>query len=72
MKVILPGIFHVRTVPDARTILEWVERGKTYLAGMYKYSGIQMVKPYRWGQLRKRLEELPRNREIHIICRSAQ
>ena len=22
----LPGIFHVRTVPDARTIREWVER----------------------------------------------
>jgi NADPH-dependent 2,4-dienoyl-CoA reductase/sulfur reductase-like enzyme/rhodanese-related sulfurtransferase len=43
----LPGIFHVRTVPDARTIREWVERGTTYLAGMYKYSGIQMVKPVR-------------------------
>jgi rhodanese-related sulfurtransferase len=24
------------------------------------------------GQLRKRLDELPRDREIHIICRSAQ
>jgi len=24
------------------------------------------------GQLRSRLEELPRDREIHIICRSAQ
>ena len=43
----LPGIFHVRTVPDARTIREWVEGGTTYLAGMYKYSGIQMVKPAR-------------------------
>jgi len=43
----LPGIFHVRTVPDVRTIREWVERGTTYLAGMYKYSGIQMVKPVR-------------------------
>ena len=43
----LPGIFHVRTVPDARTIREWVERGTTYLAGMYKYSGIQIAKPVR-------------------------
>ena len=23
----LPGIFHVRTVPDARTIREWIEKG---------------------------------------------
>jgi NADPH-dependent 2,4-dienoyl-CoA reductase/sulfur reductase-like enzyme len=30
----LPGIFHVRTVPDARTIREWVEGGTTYLAGI--------------------------------------
>ena len=43
----LPGIFHVRTVPDARTIREWIERGTTFLAGMYNYSGIQMVKPVR-------------------------
>jgi len=43
----LPGIFHVRTVPDARTIREWVERGTDYLSGMYSYSGIQMVKPVR-------------------------
>jgi len=43
----LPGIFHVRTVPDVRIIREWVESGTTYLAGMYKYSGIQMVKPVR-------------------------
>ena len=43
----LPGIFHVRTVPDVRAIREWVESGTTYLAGMYKYSGIQMVKPVR-------------------------
>ena len=41
----LPGIFHVRTVPDARTIREWVEQGTEFLAGMYKYSGIQFVKP---------------------------
>ena len=43
----LPGIFHVRTVPDVRTIREWIEGGTEYLAGMYHYSGIQMVKPIR-------------------------
>ena len=43
----LPGIFHVRTVPDTKTILEWIERGTSFLAGMYRYSGIQMVKPVR-------------------------
>ena len=26
----LPGIFHVRTVPDARAIVEWVERGNLF------------------------------------------
>ncbi len=41
----LPGIFHVRTVPDAKTIREWIEKGTTFLAGMFNYSGIQMVKP---------------------------
>ena len=41
----LPGIFHVRTVPDARTIREWVAGGTDFLAGMSKYSGIQYVKP---------------------------
>lgn len=43
----LPGIFHVRTVPDARTIREWIEKGTTFLAGMYNYSGMQMAKPVR-------------------------
>lgn len=43
----LPGIFHVRTVPDARAIREWIERGTGYLAGMFNYSGIQLVKPVR-------------------------
>ncbi len=43
----LPGIFHVRTVPDARTIREWIGGGTTFLAGMSNYSGIQMVKPVR-------------------------
>ncbi len=41
----LPGIFEVRTVPDARTIREWIERGSTYLEGMNSYSGIQMMRP---------------------------
>ena len=43
----LPGIFQVRTVPDARTIREWIERGTTFLAGMYNYSGMQFVRPAR-------------------------
>jgi NADPH-dependent 2,4-dienoyl-CoA reductase/sulfur reductase-like enzyme/rhodanese-related sulfurtransferase len=43
----LPGIFQVRTVPDARAIREWIERGTTFLAGMSNYSGIQFVKPAR-------------------------
>jgi NADPH-dependent 2,4-dienoyl-CoA reductase/sulfur reductase-like enzyme len=43
----LPGIFPVRTVPDARTIREWIAGGTTFLAGMANYSGIQMVKPIR-------------------------
>jgi NADPH-dependent 2,4-dienoyl-CoA reductase/sulfur reductase-like enzyme/rhodanese-related sulfurtransferase len=41
----LPGIFHVRTVPDAKAICEWVERGNPFLAGMYRYSGFQAVRP---------------------------
>jgi NADPH-dependent 2,4-dienoyl-CoA reductase/sulfur reductase-like enzyme/rhodanese-related sulfurtransferase len=43
----LPGIFHVRTVPDARAIREWVERGTDFLAGLYNYTGIQVAKPVR-------------------------
>jgi NADPH-dependent 2,4-dienoyl-CoA reductase/sulfur reductase-like enzyme/rhodanese-related sulfurtransferase len=43
----LPGIFQVRTVPDARAIREWIERGTGFLTGMYSYSGIQAVKPAR-------------------------
>jgi NADPH-dependent 2,4-dienoyl-CoA reductase/sulfur reductase-like enzyme len=42
----LPGIFQVRTVPDARTIREWIAGGTEFLAGMFKYSGIQYVKPF--------------------------
>ena len=41
----LPGIFQVRTVPDARAICEWIERGSSLLSGMHKYSGFQTVKP---------------------------
>jgi NADPH-dependent 2,4-dienoyl-CoA reductase/sulfur reductase-like enzyme/rhodanese-related sulfurtransferase len=43
----LPGIFEVRTVPDARAIREWIERGTEFLAGMFSYSGIQFAKPTR-------------------------
>jgi NADPH-dependent 2,4-dienoyl-CoA reductase/sulfur reductase-like enzyme/rhodanese-related sulfurtransferase len=41
----LPGIFQVRTVPDARTIREWIEKGSLFLSGMDKYSGFQTVRP---------------------------
>lgn len=41
----LPGIFHVRTVPDTRAIREWLDKGTDFLAGMSNYIGIQMVKP---------------------------
>jgi len=41
----LPGIFQVRTVPDARAIRDWVEHGSSFLAGMYNYSGYQTVRP---------------------------
>ncbi len=41
----LPGIFQVRTVPDARAVKEWIEKGTTFLAGVFNYSGIQFVKP---------------------------
>ncbi len=41
----LPGIFHVRTVPDAHAIVEWVEKGNPFLAGMYRYSGFQTLRP---------------------------
>jgi NADPH-dependent 2,4-dienoyl-CoA reductase/sulfur reductase-like enzyme/rhodanese-related sulfurtransferase len=41
----LPGIFSVRTVPDAREIRQWLEQGTPFLAGMSQYSGIQAVRP---------------------------
>lgn len=43
----LPGIFQVRTIPDAHAIREWIERGTSFLTGMFNYSGIQAVKPVR-------------------------
>ena len=41
----LPGIFHVRTVPDAREICEWIEKGNPFLAGIHRYSGFQTLRP---------------------------
>jgi NADPH-dependent 2,4-dienoyl-CoA reductase/sulfur reductase-like enzyme/rhodanese-related sulfurtransferase len=41
----LPGIFHVRTVPDVREIREWIERGSPFLSGMHRYSGFQTLRP---------------------------
>ena len=44
----LPGIFSVRTVPDARGMREWLERDTTIPSGMDKYTGYQTVtKPQR-------------------------
>ena len=44
----LPGIFSVRTVPDARTIREWLHRGEEGKTGMDSYTGFQTVtKPKR-------------------------
>jgi NADPH-dependent 2,4-dienoyl-CoA reductase/sulfur reductase-like enzyme/rhodanese-related sulfurtransferase len=44
----LPGIFSVRTVPDARSIREWLERGVADCSGMNSYTGFQTVtKPKR-------------------------
>ncbi len=41
----LPGIFEVRTVPDARAIRQWIEQGSLFLSGMQRYSGFQAVRP---------------------------
>jgi len=41
----LPGIFEVRTVPDAKAIREWIARGSMFLAGMNHYSGFQTKRP---------------------------
>jgi NADPH-dependent 2,4-dienoyl-CoA reductase/sulfur reductase-like enzyme/rhodanese-related sulfurtransferase len=37
----LPGIFSVRTVPDAREIREWIERGSSELTEEHTSSGFQ-------------------------------
>jgi len=44
----LPGIFSVRTVPDARSIREWLDRDIADRSGMNSYTGYQtVVKPQR-------------------------
>jgi NADPH-dependent 2,4-dienoyl-CoA reductase/sulfur reductase-like enzyme/rhodanese-related sulfurtransferase len=44
----LPGIFSVRTVPDARSIREWLDRGTADCSGINSYTGFQTVtKPKR-------------------------
>ena len=35
----------MRTVPDARQIREWLERGSEFLAGMSAYSSYQVKRP---------------------------
>ena len=39
----LPGIFSVRTVPDARAIREWLDRDLADRSGMNSYTGYQVV-----------------------------
>jgi NADPH-dependent 2,4-dienoyl-CoA reductase/sulfur reductase-like enzyme/rhodanese-related sulfurtransferase len=39
----LPGIFSVRTVPDARCIREWLDKGTAECVGMNSYTGCQTV-----------------------------
>ena len=41
----LPGIFHVRTVPDAREIRKWIERGSALLSGGPRNSRFQTAEP---------------------------
>jgi len=41
----LPGIFSVRTVPDARNIREWLDRDTEDRSGMHSYTGFQTVMP---------------------------
>jgi NADPH-dependent 2,4-dienoyl-CoA reductase/sulfur reductase-like enzyme len=44
----LPGIFSLRTVPDARDIREWLKQGTPEKGGMNSYTGFQTVmKPTR-------------------------
>jgi NADPH-dependent 2,4-dienoyl-CoA reductase/sulfur reductase-like enzyme/rhodanese-related sulfurtransferase len=39
----LPGIFSVRTVPDARAIRQWIHRGEEIKTGIGSYTGYQTV-----------------------------
>jgi NADPH-dependent 2,4-dienoyl-CoA reductase/sulfur reductase-like enzyme/rhodanese-related sulfurtransferase len=39
----LPGIFSVRTIPDARTIRQWLHHGEEGRTGMDTYTGFQTV-----------------------------
>jgi len=39
----LPGIFSVRTVPDARSMREWLDRGVADQSGMNTYTGYQTI-----------------------------
>ncbi|MBP8292965.1 MAG: FAD-dependent oxidoreductase, partial [Caldilineaceae bacterium] len=41
----LPGIFSVRTVPDARNIRAWLDRDLADHSGLHAYSGMQTVLP---------------------------
>ena len=41
----LPGIFSVRTVPDAREIRAWLDRAAAGQSGMNSYTGYQTVLP---------------------------
>lgn len=44
----LPGIFSVRTVPDARAMRQWLDRDKADCSGINNYTGFQVVtKPKR-------------------------
>ena len=44
----LPGVFSVRTVPDARAMRQWLDRDQTGKTGMDQYTGFQTVlKPQR-------------------------
>jgi len=41
----LPGIFGVRTVPDVRTIRDWIEGHTALPSGMDAYTGFQTIMP---------------------------
>ena len=62
----LPGIFPVRTVPDAAAVREWVERSLTELPGLDSYTGCagpQEAAPRR--RRRRRLHRPRDGREPH-------